>query len=100
LNKFKELIDSARRAALRDSEAYKKFIVSFRDHAKLFCQNLEAKDKNRDGQISLDTFLAALICKEMRPKRSELQEVFYIVCNERLELGYVNWVASLSAMYK
>jgi hypothetical protein len=66
LNHFRELIESARKSAFRDSEAVKKFYEAMRSHGKFCCQQLEKADLNKDGQIGLETFLSSFLTKQVR----------------------------------
>ena len=74
--------------------------MNLKENIKHFCQALEKADINKDGQIAMETFLHAFLSPKMRMQREQLCEVFYMICNDRLELGYVDWISSMNNMYR
>lgn len=57
-------------------------------HIKLCIRWLEGVDHNKDGYLSVDGFVAALLHPELKVSKEEIIEAFYLSANRANLLAY------------
>ena len=98
---FDSKLNAALKLAKERSKAYRKVIDAVTCNGKLVCQRLEQQDYNKDGELNIDGFKAALLVRETDCSSSELEECFYLIANRQVpqELNYMTWIQNINVLF-
>jgi len=82
LSRLDEAFKRAKVVAIRNSSALAMLKSAIQNNGKLVAESFERQDHNKDGLLNIDGFWASLLLPEIKMSKSDLNECFYLVCNQ------------------